>query len=152
MRYVNTKISIMKSVAIKMIQANKPVFFGSDIGQFSNSELGVMDVDLYDYELAFNLSLNMSKARRIQVGSSEMTHAMVLTGVDLDEQGLPKQWRVENSYGDQVGDKGYYLMTDKWFDEFVYQIVCHVDDAPKHLVEILNKGNPVVLKAWDPMV
>jgi bleomycin hydrolase len=151
-RYVNTTSSTMKSVAIKMIKANKPVFFGSDVGQFSNTELGVMDVDLYNYTLAFNLSLGLTKAERIVVGSSAMTHAMVLTGVDLNEKGEPTKWKVENSWGDAAGDKGYFLMTDKWFDEFVYQVVCHIGDAPKELQEVFREGKPVVLKAWDPMV
>ena len=142
----------MKYVAIKMIKANKPVFFGSDVGQFSNSPMGVMDTDLYDYTLGFNLSLEMTKAERIHVGSSEMTHAMVFTGVDLNDEGKPLKWRVENSWGSGAGNGGYFLMTDKWFDEYVYQIVCNFADAPKEMVDIYKAGNPVVLKAWDPMV
>ena len=134
-----------------MIKANKPVFFGSDVGQFSNSQLGVMDTALYNYTLGFNLSLNMTKAERIKVGSSAMTHAMVLTAVDLDEQGNPTKWRVENSWGKDAGQEGYFLMTDEWFDEYVYQIVCHFSDAPKELVDVFKAGNPIVLKPWDPM-
>src|SRR5579862_2297307 len=94
--YVNTTSEIMKSVAIKMIKAHRPVFFGSDVGKFSDSQMGVMDTDLYDYTLGFNLSLRMNKAERIHVGASAMTHAMVLTGVDLDKDGKPLKWRVEN--------------------------------------------------------
>jgi len=150
--YVNTTLSAMKSVAIKMLKQNKPVFFGSDVGQFSNSQLGVMDTDLYDYKLGFNLSLKMTKAERIRVGSSAMTHAMVLTGVDLDEEDKPTKWRVENSWGSDAGKGGYFLMTDRWFDEYVYQVVVGFEDAPKELVEVFRQGKPVVLKAWDPMV
>ena len=150
--YVNTTSNTMKSVAIKMINSNKPVFFGSDVGQFSNSSIGVMDTDLYDYKLGFNLSMKMNKAERIRVGASAMTHAMVLTGVDLDNEGRPLKWRVENSWGRNTGKGGYFLMTDKWFDEYVYQIVCNFLDAPRELVEVYKAGRPVVLKAWDPMV
>ena len=81
-----------------------------------------------------------------------MTHAMVLTGVDLDAEGHPTKWRVENSWGSDAGKGGYFLMTDAWFDEYVYQVVCGFEDAPKELVEVFKAGNPVVLKAWDPMV
>ena len=142
----------MKTVAIKMIKANKPVFFGSDVGQFSNTSLGVMDTDLYDYELGFNLSLGLTKAERIRVGSSAMTHAMVLTAVDLDDAGNPLKWRVENSWGTDAGQDGYFLMSDRWFDEYVYQVVCHFSDAPKELVDVFKGGKPIVLPAWDPMV
>jgi len=142
----------MKSVAIKMVKANKPVFFGSDVGRFSNSSMGVMDTELYDYTLGFNLSLKMTKAERIRVGASAMTHAMVLTGVDLDDEGTPLKWRVENSWGKGAGREGYFLMTDKWFDEYVYQVVCNFSDAPRELVDVYKAGNPVILKAWDPMV
>jgi bleomycin hydrolase len=142
----------MKSVAIKMLKANKPVFFGCDVGQYSDRDLGVMDTELYDYKLGFNVSLGMNKAERIRVGSSSMTHAMVLTGVELDDEGKSLNWRVENSWGTAPGKGGYFMMTDKWFDEFVYQVVCHIADTPKELVDVLKAGDPIVLDAWDPMV
>ena len=81
-----------------------------------------------------------------------MTHAMVLTGVDLDSDGKPTKWRVENSWGRDAGREGYFLMTDEWFDEYVYQVVVGFEDAPKELVEVFKEGNVVVLNAWDPMV
>ena len=152
MAYVNTTSGTMKSVAIKMIKSNRPVFFGSDVGQFSDGQMGVMDTDLYDYTLGFNFSLRMTKADRIRMGASAMTHAMVLTGVDLDKDGKSVKWRVENSWGVNRGKGGYFLMTDRWFDEYVYQIVCAFSDAPKELVEVFHRGDAVVLPAWDPMV
>ena len=151
-RYVNTTSEVMKSVAIKMIKANRPVFFGSDVGKSSDSGLGVMDIKLFDFKLGFNLELGMTKAERIRVGSSAMTHAMVLTGVDLDDEGKPLKWRVENSWGSGAGKGGYFLMTDAWFDEFVYQIVCGFADAPKELVDVFKAGDPIELEPWDPMV
>ena len=81
-----------------------------------------------------------------------MTHAMVLTGVDLDGEGTPMKWRVENSWGSDAGKGGYFLMTDRWFDEYVYQVVVGFEDAPKELVEVFKAGKSVLLKAWDPMV
>lgn len=81
-----------------------------------------MDTDLYNYELAFNIKLGLTKAQRVLYGESLMTHAMVFSGVHLDEDGNPVRWRVENSWGDASGDKGYWIMTDKWFEQFVYQV------------------------------
>jgi bleomycin hydrolase len=155
--FVNTTISTIKSVAIEMLKQNKPVFFGCDVRKFSNTDLGVMDTDLYDYELGFNLSLKMTKAERLKVGNSSVGHAIVLTGVDLDGEGNPTKWRVENSWGketgkENAGKEGYFLMTDKWFDEYGYQVVVGFDDAPKELVEVFKEGKPVVLEAWDAMV
>jgi bleomycin hydrolase len=79
-----------------------------------------------------------------------MTHAMLLTGVDLDEGGTPEKWRVENSWGTEPGDKGYMLMTDRWFVEYVYEIAVSRRHIPAELLEVL-KQEPVVLPPWDPM-
>lgn len=84
-----------------MIKANVPVFFGCDVGKFSDSSKGIMDTDLFDYELGFNISLNMNKSERLQAGESSMTHAMVLSGVHIID-GIPQKWRGEtltSNYG-----------------------------------------------------
>ena len=99
-----------------------PIFFGCDVGASSDSNAGIMDTKLFDYNLGFNASLDLSKGERLLVGESQMTHAMVLTGVHV-ENGKDVRWRVENSWSDKVGDKGYFVMSDAWMDEFVYQAV-----------------------------
>ena len=122
-RYVNVDMSTMKEACIAMLKADIPIFFGSDVGKFSNSQSGIMDTDLIDYELGFNVRLGLSKTQRLMTGESAMTHAMVLTAVHLDENGKPIRWRVQNSWGEGAGTKGWFVMSDRWMDQFVYQAV-----------------------------
>lgn len=150
--YVNTEIKNLKSAVVKMIKAGHPVFFGCDVGKFSESQSGIMDTDLYDYENAFDISLSLTKAERLQTNESSMTHAMVISGVHLDAQtGKPVRYKVENSWGEASGDKGYFMMTDRWFEQFVYQVVVPKALAPKDLVKVFEGGEKTVLPAWDPM-
>lgn len=147
--YVNVDMPTMKKAAIAMLRAGLPVFFGSDVGKFSNSTSGIMDPALYDYGLAFNISLGMSKSQRLKVRESAMTHAMVLTAVQV-EDGKSVRWRVMNSWGESAGEKGYFVMTDKWMDEFVYQVVVDPGFVGKEVKDVL-KTKPLVLPLWDPM-
>ena len=122
-RYVNVSMDTMKAACVSMLKADIPIFFGSDVGKFSNTTSGIMDLDLVDYELGFNIKLGMDKAQRLMTGESAMTHAMVLTAVHLDENDKPTRWRVQNSWGETAGTKGYFVMSDRWMDHFVYQVV-----------------------------
>jgi len=149
--YVNTEISNLKGAIVKMIKAGQPVFFGCDVGQFSESAAGIMDTDLFEYENAFNITLGLTKAQRLQCNESSMTHAMVISGVHLDSNGAPVRYKVENSWGPAAGDKGYFVMTDRWFDEFVFQVVVPKVLAPPELVKVYESGEKVVLPPWDPM-
>ncbi|GAA5961820.1 hypothetical protein JCM21900_003321 [Sporobolomyces salmonicolor] len=148
--YVNTDIGKLKETAIRLLKADIPVWFGSDVGKCSSSALGIMDTALYDLDEGFGTTLRMSKAQRLQTGDSSMTHAMVLTAVHL-ENGKPVRWRVENSWGADACDKGYMLMSDEWFDQFVYQIVADRKYIDKALVDVFEHGEPTVLPPWDPM-
>lgn len=109
-----------------------------------------MDTKVFDYKLTFNVEFNLSKAQRLLYGESAMTHAMVFTGVHLDKDGAPIRWRVENSWSDTSGEKGFWIMTDEWFSEFVYQVVLEKRAVPKKLVDLLDE-KPIVLPAYDPM-
>jgi len=149
--YVNTESKRLKDAIITCIKAGQPVFFGCDVGKFLDSPHGIMDLDAYDFENALGLKYGMTKEQRLLTGDSAMTHAMVISGVHLDASGAPVRYRIENSWGDVNGDKGYYVMTDKWFDEYVFQVVIPRQLAPKDLVKVLDGGNPTVLPAWDPM-
>ena len=121
-RYVNVEMSTMKTACIAMLKADLPIFFGCDVGKCSDRASGIMDTGLVDYELGFNIRLGMSKAQRLIAGESIMTHAMVLTAVHVID-GKPVRWRVQNSWGEEPGSKGWFVMSDRWMDEFVYQAV-----------------------------
>ena len=116
-------ITRLKELAIAQMQAGETVWFGSDVGQSSNRKAGVMVNDMYDFTSSMDIHLTQDKAGRLDYSESLMTHAMVLTGVDLDENGKSTKWKVENSWGDKVGNKGYFVASDDWMDEYTYQIV-----------------------------
>lgn len=152
--YVNTEIDELKQAIVRSIKAGQPVFFGCDVGQFSDSSkgVGIMDTDYFEYEQAFNITLGLTKAQRLDTNESAMTHAMVISGVHVDEEtGRPVRFKVENSWGEDSGVKGHNVMSDKWFDQFVFQVVVHKSFATKEHVKIFESGESVVLPAWDPM-
>ncbi len=149
-RYLNVEIGVLKQAAVDMIVDGQAVWFGCDVGKMLNRDLGVLDLDVYDFELVYGVPLTLDKAGRLDYGHSRMTHAMVLTGVDLDEEGKPTKWRVENSWGDEKGDKGYLTMSDRWFEEYLYEITIskkHIDAARLAVLDT----PPIVLPPWDPM-
>jgi len=149
-RYLNVELDVMKQAAVETIKDERPVWFGCDVGKEFDRDLGLMDVELFDYANVYGTTFGMTKAERLDYGGSQMTHAMVFTGVDLDDEGRPRKWRVENSWGDKGGDKGFMVMTDRWFDEYNYEVV--VDK--KYLAPDLRRAletEPVGLPPWDPM-
>ncbi|KAI9808348.1 MAG: hypothetical protein M1827_007497 [Pycnora praestabilis] len=148
-RYINVDMETMKKACIGMLRNGFPIFFGSDIGKFSNSGSGIMDAGLVDYELGFNVRLGMNKAERLMTGESAATHAMVLTAVHVVD-GKPVRWRVQNSWGTAAGSDGWFVMTDRWMDEYVYQTVVDPRFVSKDIRDILKK-EPVMLELWDPM-
>ncbi|KAJ5973690.1 cysteine protease [Penicillium waksmanii] len=148
--YVNVEMAILKKAVIAMLKAGHPVFFGCDVGKFSNTKLGVMDADLTDLALGFNVSLGMNKAERLASGESSMTHAMVITAVHLSDKDEPIRWRVENSWGEAAGDKGWFVMTDRWMDEYTFQAVVDFNFVSAEVRSVL-KQTPQVLPRWDPL-
>ena len=150
-KYLNVEISDMKKAAINSLKDDEPVWFGCDVSKHFHRDLGVMDIDLFNYDLFYDLKFGMDKASRLEYGDSQMTHAMLFTGVDLDSKNKPRKWRVENSWGNKGGDKGYHIMTDKWFDEYNYEIVVHKKHIPQKLLDIYGKEKPIHLDPWDPM-
>ena len=150
-KYLNVQSKIMKEAAIKSIKDNNPVWFGCDVGKYFNRELGIMDDKLFDFELFYGTNFELTKKDRLEYGESQMTHAMLFTGVDLNSKGQSTKWRVENSWGTKNGDKGYHIMSDTWFDEFNYEVVVEKKYLSDDLIKIFNEQEPISLSPWDPM-
>ena len=150
-RYLNTEIEILKKAAIESIKNDDPVWFGCDVGKYLHRSHGVMDTSLFDFNLFYGTDFSLDKASRLEYGESKMTHAMLFTGVDLDANGSPKKWRVENSWGDRNGEKGFYIMSDEWFDEFLYEIVVDKKYLDDEYVKLFEKEEAKLLPPWDPM-
>tara|TARA_B110000196_G_scaffold316673_1_gene328427 strand:- start:182 stop:1522 length:1341 start_codon:yes stop_codon:yes gene_type:complete len=148
-KYLNVNIDELKKYSIKSLKNNEAVWFGCDVGKMFHRDVGVMDTDLYNYELTFRTNSEMDKSTRLEYGDSQMTHAMLFTGVDIKSK-KPTKWRVENSWGPKGGCKGYYLMTDNWFNQYNYEVVIDKKYLPEKIKEMFNK-KPVELNPWDPM-
>ena len=155
--YFNVPIEDMKEYAKKTIDNDDPCWFGCDVGKYFARDIAVLDVNAFDYENAFDHKFEFNKEDRLRYGASLMTHAMTLTGYDEEpNQPNPAKWRIENSWGEKGTDKGYLMMTDAWFDQFMYQVVVDKslidDNSPiKDLVANASTTEPIVLPAWDPM-
>ena len=149
-RYLNVEMDRLKELAIAQMRAGETVWFGSDVGQSSNRKAGSMADGMYDFTSSMDIQLTQDKAGRLDYSESLMTHAMVLTGVDLDENGKAKKWKVENSWGEKVGDKGYFVASDAWMDEYTYQIVVRKEFLTEAELAAYE-AEPIVLAPWDPM-
>jgi len=149
-RYLNVDISVFKQAAVEMLKNERPVWFGCDVGKMLERDLGILDLDLYDYASVYGFEFKADKAERVDYGHSLMTHAMVFTGVDLADDGTPRKWRVENSWGEKIGDKGFLVMSDRWFDAYMYEVVVDKRFVPAELLPLLET-DPTVLPPWDPM-
>ncbi|MFC1850846.1 C1 family peptidase [candidate division CSSED10-310 bacterium] len=147
--YLNIDIDTMKQLVLKQLREGIPVWFGCDVGKMVNRETGIMDTDIYLYEKILGVKFGLSKGGRLDYGESQLTHAMVFTGVNVNK-GVPNRWKVENSWGEQAGNQGFFVMSDSWFDEFNYQVVIFKKFLPDNLLAVL-KQDPVVLPPWDPM-
>ncbi|MBM7689273.1 aminopeptidase [Enterococcus ureilyticus] len=148
-KYINVDMTTFKKLAIAQLEQGESVWFGCDVGQSSTRDSGIMSLDAYDMNDLFDIDFTMTKAQRLDFGESLMTHAMVLTGVDMID-GTSTKWKVENSWGEKVGDKGFFVMSDAWMDEYTYQIVVRKELLSKELQNVW-KQEPTVLAPWDPM-
>ena len=149
-RYLNVEMDRLKELAIAQMQAGETVWFGSDVGQSSNRKAGIMADGMYDFTSSMDIQLTQDKAGRLDYSESLMTHAMVLTGVDLDENEKAKKWKVENSWGEKVGNKGYFVASDSWMDEYTYQLVVRKEFLTEAELAAYE-AEPIVLAPWDPM-
>ncbi|MDT2961658.1 aminopeptidase C [Enterococcus casseliflavus] len=148
-KYLNVDMPTFKKLAIAQLEQGESVWFGCDVGQSSTRDTWIMALDAYDINDLFDIDFTMTKAERLDFGESLMTHAMVLTGVDLID-GESTKWKVENSWGEKVGTNGFFVMSDAWMDEYTYQIVVRKEFLTAEQLAAFE-AEPTVLAPWDPM-
>ena len=147
---LNVEMSLMKELAMRTIMRGEPVWMGCDVGKMMRRDLGLWDKNLFDYEAVYDVDFSLNKAERLVYHQTALTHAMLFTGVDVVNN-RPRRWRVENSWGEEkCGRKGFFVMNDSWFDEYVFEIAARKSTLPKPLQKAL-KLPPIVLPPWDPM-
>ena len=148
--YVNLPIERVKELAIASIKDNTAMYFSCDVGKFLDRKKGTLDVANFDYASLFGTEFGMDKRERIQTYASGSSHAMTLIAVDLDEAGVPRKWMVENSWGAASGWQGNLIMTDEWFEEYMFRVVVEKKYVPEDILKMLEQ-EPILLPSWDPM-
>ena len=147
--YINLPVERIKEMAIASIKDNTAMYFSCDVGKFANSKKGVLDLNNFDYESLMGVTFGMDKKQRVQTHASGSSHAMTLIAVDVVD-GKPVKWMVENSWGPAAGYQGNYIMTDEWFNEYMFRLVVEKKYVPADVLKMLDQ-KPVQLPAWDPM-
>lgn len=147
--YINLPVEDIKEMAIASLKDSTMMYFSCDVGKFLDGKRGLLDVKNYDYESLMGTSFGMDKKQRVQSFASGSSHAMTLMAVDLDKEGKPIKWMVENSWG-TAGYNGHLIMTDEWFNEYMFRLVVETKYVPEKISNLL-KRKPVRLPAWDPM-
>ncbi len=147
--YLNLPIERIKEMAIASIKDNTALYFSCDVGKFLDRSRGVADLRNFDYESLMGVSFGMDKKQRILTHASGSTHAMTLIAVDIRD-GRPVKWMVENSWGANSGYRGNIIMTDEWFDEYMFRLVVEKKYVPDDIMALLRQ-KPVMLPSWDPM-
>ena len=147
--YLNVPSKEMKAVTRRLLEDGMPVWMGCDVGKEMDRKKGLWDADLFDVEGLYGVEYGMDKADRLRHNQTMMTHAMLFTGVDV-VNGRVRRWRVENSWGADTGQKGYYTMNDSWYDQYMFEIAAPTSYLNEKMVAGLET-EPVVLPAWDPM-
>lgn len=148
--YVNLPIEKIKEMAIASIKGGCAMYFSCDVGKFLDSKRGTLNLDNFDYESVMGTTFGMDKADRVRSYDSGSTHAMTLVAVDIDEDGNPVKWMVENSWGPSAGYQGKLIMTDEWFNEYMFRVVVEKQFVPEDVMEMM-KQQPIKLPPWDPM-
>ena len=149
--YVNLPVERIKEMAIASIKDNTAMYFSCDVGKFLDRKKGVLDIANFDYESLMGVTFGMDKKERVQTHASGSSHAMTLIAVDICEQtGKPLKWMVENSWGPSSGYQGCLIMTDEWFNEYMFRLVVEKKYVPADVLQMLEQ-EPELLPAWDPM-
>ena len=148
--YVNLPVERIKELAIASIKDNTAMYFSCDVNKFLNKTKGVADLNNFDYDSLMGVEFTMNKKERVMTHASGSSHAMTLIAVDLDSNGKAKKWMVENSWGASSGYKGHIIMTDEWFNEYMFRLVVEKKYVPADIMKMLEQ-KPEMLPAWDPM-
>lgn len=148
-KYVNVPMEDIKQAAIASIKDSTMMYFSCDVNKYLDSR-GIADLNNYNYEEIFGVKFGMDKAQRIKSYDSGSTHAMTLMAVDLNEEGKPTKWKVENSWGASSGQHGHIIMTDEWFDNYMFRLVVNKKYVSDKIIKA-NDTKPVMLPCWDPM-
>ncbi len=149
-KYLNLPMEEIAPLAIASIKDSTMMYFSCDVGKFLNKDKGWLDVNNYDYASLFGTEFGMNKTQRVQTFASGSSHAMTLCAVDLDENDQPKKWMVENSWGSSYGYKGFLIMTNEWFNEYMFRVVVESKYIPEKYLKMFE-NKPVMLPPWDPM-
>ena len=148
--YVNLPVDRIKEMAIASIKGGEAMYFSCDVAKFLDRKKGVADLNNFDYSSLLGVEFTMDKKERIESHASGSSHAMTLKAVDLKD-GVPQKWMVENSWGATSGYKGNIIMTDEWFDEYMFRLVVNRKFVPADIISIVDEAKPILLPAWDPM-
>jgi len=148
--YVNLPNEVIKEFCITSIKNNEALYASCDVGKQLRREVGILDVDNFDFESVYGVKFGMNKAQRIQTGESGSSHGMALIAVDVDAQQKPVKWQFENSWGPTAGEKGYLTFTDAWFNEYMFRFVVNKKYLSEKVLGIYGQ-KPEMLPPWDPM-
>ncbi len=148
-KYLNVEIDVMKDVARRTLMDGEPVWFGCDVGKMMRRDMGIWDANLFEFDNLYDTVFAFDKEARLNYHQTLMTHAMLFTGVDV-VNGTSRRWRVENSWGDDDGRKGFFVMNDSWFDEHMFEIAARKSALPAELQKAVDL-EPIILPPWDPM-
>ena len=149
-KHLNLPMERLKEVILAQLRDGFIVWFGSDVSSYGDRMRGVWNDQEWDYKSLLDLDIKMDKGESLDFRASAMNHAMCITGVAFDKDGKPSKWKIENSWGDDRGRKGYFTMSASWFDQYTYQAVVKREYLTKEEQEAYD-ADPVVLKPWDPM-
>ncbi|MBC8203998.1 MAG: aminopeptidase, partial [FCB group bacterium] len=149
-KYINLEMDKIKEFAYKALMDTIPVEFSVDMGHEVYSKGGYMFFDVYDYSAIYGIDFKFSKSIGVLMRESLPNHSMMLVGVDTDVEGGPMKWRIENSWGSDRGEDGFFAMSDQWFDQYGYSIVINKKYVPEDILKILDT-KPVILPGWDPL-
>ena len=149
-RYLNLPMEDIAPMCIASIKDSTMMYFSCDVAKFLNRDKGFMDVNNYDYASLFGTTFGMDKKQRVATFASGSSHAMTLCAVDLDKDGKPIKWMVENSWGSSYGYQGFLIMTNDWFNEYMFRVVLEEKYIPANIRAMLDQ-KPIMLPAWDPM-